>query len=290
MKMTGLKAAKICYVPTDKHHRMDVHALRELVKTDLKNGLKPFMVVGTAGTVNSGAIDPLDAIADVAQEFDLWFHVDAAYGGCFLLVDDLKCKFKGIERSDSTVIDPHKGFFLQFGIGTFLVKNVEAAYRSQSLQSTVNYFQDSIKSYEDISPSDISPELTKHFRGLRMWMSLHLLGLNSFKAALEEKVWLCRYFYTKVQNLGFEVGPYPDLSIMIYRYLPESGDATVLNEKIMEYVRNDGRVFLTSTTINGVYWIRLSVLSFRTHLKEIELCLDIMQSAISSLTKQKSCL
>jgi len=172
----------------------------------------------------------------------------------------------------------------------FLVKNVEATYRALRIKYPTNYLQDYSKFVEDIDPSDVSPELSKHFRGLRLWMSLHLLGLNPFKAALEEKVWLCRYFYTKVQKLGFEVGPYPDLSIAIYRYVPESGDVVAFNEKIMEYVRNDGRVFLSSTTINGVYWIRLAVLSFRTHLKEIELCLDILQSAVSAVNQQKSSL
>lgn len=285
LRIAGLAEAQLRYVPMDEYFRMDAAALRQMVKSDLQNGLKPFLVVASAGTTDTGALDPLDAIADVAQEFDLWYHVDAAYGGFFIMVDEFKSKFKGIERSDSVAIDPHKGLFLPFGIGVILVKNIEAVF--QSHHYVANYMQDALKIAEELSPADLSPELTKHFRGLRLWMPLHLLGLNSFKAALEEKIWLCRYFYEKIQALGFVVGPYPDLSIAIYRYVPEAFDVNAFNEKLVEYVQRDGRVFLTSTTIDGVFWIRLAVLSFRTHLREIELCLEILKNGVAYLQTQQ---
>jgi glutamate/tyrosine decarboxylase-like PLP-dependent enzyme len=145
--------------------------------------------------------------------------------------------------------------------------------------------QDTLKIAEELSPADLSPELTKHFRGLRMWLPLHLFGLRPFKAALEEKIWLCRYFYEKIQTLGFEVGPYPDLSIMIYRYVPKSGDANLFNEKLVEYVQRDGRVFLSSTLIDNVFWIRLAVLSFRTHLRELDLCLEVLKAGVQQTSE-----
>lgn len=278
IRIAGMQEAQLRYVPMDAHFRMDAAVLRQMVIADVQRGLKPLLVVGSAGTTDTGAVDPLDEIADVAQEFDIWYHVDAAYGGFFVLVEEFKSKFKGIERSDSLAIDPHKGLFLPFGIGAFLVKNVEATYQSQHYQA--NYMQDTLKIAEELSPADLSPELTKHFRGLRMWLPLHLLGLRPFKAALEEKIWLCRYFYEKIQTLGFEVGPYPDLSIMIYRYVPERGDANLFNEKLVEYVQRDGRVFLSSTLIDNVFWIRLAVLSFRTHLREIDLCVEVLKVGV----------
>lgn len=281
LRLAGLREARIHYVPMDDHFRMDASVLREMVSADLQKNLKPFLVVASAGTTDTGALDPLNAIADVAQEFDLWFHVDAAYGGFFMLVDAFKPAFKGIERSDSVAIDPHKGLFLPYGIGAILVKNVEAAFNAHNY--VASYMQDALKLAEELSPADLSPELTKHFRGLRMWMPLHLLGLEPFKAALEEKIWLCRYFYEKIQELGFKVGPYPDLSIMIYRYIPEHGDANIFNEKLIEYVQQDGRVFLSSTMINGVFWIRLAVLCFRSHLREVDLCLEILAEGVQHL-------
>ncbi len=289
LRIAGLREARIHYVPMDAHFRMDAVALRNMVETDRQNGWKPFLVVASAGTTDTGAMDPLDAIADVAEAFDLWFHVDAAYGGFFLLVDQLRPLFKGIERSDSLAIDPHKGLFLPYGIGAILIKNVEATF--QSHHYVANYMQDALKLAEELSPADLSPELTKHFRGLRMWMPLHLLGLKPFKAALEEKMWLCRYFYERVQKLGFEVGPYPDLSIMIYRYVPEEEDANIFNEQLVEYVQRDGRVFLSSTKMDGVFWIRLAVLCFRSHLREVDLCLEILKAGVQYLqekTKSKT--
>ncbi|MBK7871197.1 MAG: aminotransferase class V-fold PLP-dependent enzyme [Saprospiraceae bacterium] len=284
LRIAGLREAQIHYVPMDAHFRMDAKALEAMVKVDLQNGLKPFLIVASAGTTDTGAIDPLNEIADIAEKYGLWFHVDAAYGGFFLLVDDLKHKFKGIERSDSLAIDPHKGLFLPYGIGAILVKNVEATF--QSHHYVANYMQDALKLADELSPADLSPELTKHFRGLRMWLPLHLLGLKPFKAALEEKIWLCRYFYEKVQELGFEVGPYPDLSIMIYRYVPKDNDSNEFNEKLVEYVQHDGRVFLSSTMIDGIFWIRLAVLCFRSHLREVDLCLEILKDGITHLQKQ----
>ncbi len=284
LRIAGLAEAQLRYVSMDAHFRMDVRALREMIRQDIINGLKPFLVVASAGTTDAGALDPLNEIADVAQEYDMWYHVDAAYGGFFILTDEVKSRFKGIERSDSLAIDPHKGLFLPFGIGVILVKNIESVFTSHHY--VANYMQDALKIAEELSPADLSPELTKHFRGLRLWMPLHLFGLQPFKAALEEKIWLCRYFYEKIQELGFEVGPYPDLSIAIYRFVPEASDANVFNEKLVGYVQQDGRVFLTSTKIDGVFWIRLAVLSFRTHLREIALCLNILKAGVKEIKLQ----
>ena len=283
LRLAGLGAARLRYVPMDSGYRMDVAILWEMITRDKAEGLHPFLVIGSAGTTDTGAIDPLHDIADIAQEYGLWFHVDAAYGGFFMLIDDLRHKFRGIGRSDSLAIDPHKGLFLSYGIGAVLVRDVEAQFRSHHYQA--NYMQDALPDEIGFSPADLSPELTKHWRGLRMWLPLQLLGITPFRAALEEKVLLCRYFYEQIRNQGFETGPTPELSIMIFRYLPASGDANTFNEALVDYVRNDGRVFLSSTTLEGTYWIRLAVLSFRSHLREVDLCLEILAKGVEELWK-----
>lgn len=275
IRIAGLGEAVIRYIPMDAGFRMNAVALEEQVLADKAQGLRPFLVVGSAGTTDTGAVDPLDAIAAVAENHGLWFHIDAAYGGAFLLLDDFKPQFKGIERADSVVVDPHKGFFLAYGLGAVLVRDVQTLYRSQYYQA--NYMQDALAGHDEWSPADLSPELTRHFRGLRFWLSLQLLGLRPFRAALEEKIWLCRYFYEKIEGLGFETGPYPELSIMIFRYIPPQGDANDFNARLVAAVQQDGKVFLSSTTIDGVYWIRLAVLSFRTHVGEIDYCLNILK-------------
>lgn len=280
LRIAGLKDAQIRYIPVDEQFRMNSEKLEAQLTADVSNHFIPFLIVGSAGTTNTGAIDPLEPIAQLAQEFGAWFHVDAAYGGFFMLIDALKDKFKGIEQSDSVTIDPHKGLFLSYGSGAVLIKNVEAQY--QSHYYSANYMQDAHQGQPVWSPADLSPELTKHFRGLRMWLPLQLLGIRTFRAALEEKIALCQFFYQEVQHFGFQVGPYPELSILIFRYPATHEDANAYNQALMQYIREDGKFFLSSTTIDGVFWMRLAVLSFRTHLKEIQTLLKLLQSYVSS--------
>jgi glutamate/tyrosine decarboxylase-like PLP-dependent enzyme len=275
-------------VPMDGHYRMDVGELGKMVVQDVAAGLNPFLVVASAGTTDTGAMDPLEKIGGICQKHDLWFHVDAAYGGFFMLADvenpdgsTIKDTFKGIELSDSLAIDPHKGLFLAYGVGAVLIKNVKAQMTSHYYRA--NYMQDADITSDELNPADLSPELTKHWRGLRMWLPLQLYGLKPFKAALEEKIWLCRYFYEEIQKLGFKVGPFPDLSVCIYRFMPESGDANEFNLRLVEHVQRDGRIFISSTSINGEVWLRLAVLSFRTHLREIDILLEVFKEGIDSL-------
>ncbi len=135
---------------------------------------------------------------------------------------------------------------------------------------------------QELSPADLSPEMTKHFRGLRLWLPLRLYGLAPFVANLDEKILLCRYFYHKVQAMGLETGPYPDTSICIFRFAPPGEDANEATRALLDRVVDDGRVFLSSTTLEGQFWIRLAVLSFRTHLSTIKICLEVLQNALNS--------
>ena len=280
LRIAGLKDTQIRYIPVDEQFRMRTDVLQVQLAEDVKNDFIPFLIVGSAGTTNTGAIDPLEPMAMLARQYRAWFHVDAAYGGFFMISDNLKDKFKGIEQSDSVTIDPHKGLFLSYGLGAVLVKNVEAQY--QSHYYSANYMQDAHQGQPVWSPADLSPELTKHFRGLRMWLPLQLLGIRTFRAALEEKIALCQFFYHEVQHIGFQVGPFPELSIMIFRY-PAIEEANAFNQALMQHIREDGKFFLSSTTIDGVFWMRLAVLSFRTHLNEIQTLLQMLQSYVSSI-------
>ena len=285
IRIGGMAEALVREVPMDERFRMDANALADMVQADKQAGLYPFLVVASAGTTDTGSVDPLDRIADICEAHKLWFHVDAAYGGFFLLADVeypdggcVKDAFKGIERSDSVAIDPHKGLFLPYGVGAVLVKDLKAQMATHFYRA--NYMQDANNSADEYNPADLSPELTKHWRGLRMWLPLQLYGLKPFKAALEQKIWLCRHFYEEVQKIGFEVGPYPELSVCIYRFVPVDGtDANAFNLELVKKVQEDGRVFISSTTIDGVVWLRLAVLCFRTSLREIDILLDVLKQA-----------
>lgn len=275
VRIAGMGESTLREVPLDERFRMRPKALREMVLEDLKNGLKPFLVVASLGSTDTGAVDPMDQIADITEEFDLWFQIDAAYGGFFVLIEELKNKFQGVSRSDSFIIDPHKGMFLPYGIGVVIVKDTAQLNKSHHYQA--NYMQDAHENARELSPADLSPELTKHFRGLRMWLPMQLFGLEPFRAALSEKLLLAKYFYTRIQELNFEVGPIPELTVVIYRYSSEHVDDNAFNKALTQAVRNDGRLFISSTMIGSVYWIRLAVLCFRTHLREIDMLLDILK-------------
>ncbi|WP_436515733.1 pyridoxal phosphate-dependent decarboxylase family protein [Ekhidna sp. To15] len=282
LRIAGLGEAQLRYLSVDSEFRLDIASLEETIETDKSKGLIPFFLNASLGTTNTGTIDPIEAMSKIAERYGLWFHVDAAYGGFFRMLPEIKERSKGIEKADSVTLDPHKSLFLPFGTGAVLIKNLKALY--QAHRYTADYLQDLVDSDSEVNAADVSPELTKHFRGLRMWLPLKLFGLKPFRAALEEKMLLAQYFRAELNKVeGFEVGPVPDLSIAIFRYVPESGEANSLNEKLIKAIQDDGRIFLSSTTIHGIFWIRIAVVVFRTHKSKVDLLLKIVKEKVKEL-------
>jgi glutamate/tyrosine decarboxylase-like PLP-dependent enzyme len=285
IRIAGLKECVVRYVSMDERYRMNPDSLEQNIVLDKKAGLHPWLVIASAGTTDVGAVDPMVVIGEIAKKHQLWFHVDGAYGGFFILCDEGKKVLKGMEDSDSLVMDPHKGLFLPYGTGAVLVKDEKSIFDAHYYLA--NYMQDALRSGDELSPADLSPELTKHFRGLRMWLPMKLFGLAPFRACLEEKILLTRYFYEQLKRTdGFEVGPYPELSVAIFRYLPRKGDVKAFNERLVEEIRREGRVFLSSSQVGGKYTIRLAALAFRTHLDTIDLTLKILKEKVELIESQ----
>ncbi len=283
--IAGMSDTIVRKIPMDEQFRMKTDSLEYHIASDLDDGLNPFLIIASCGTTDVGAVDPLLEIGEIAEKYNLWYHVDAAYGGFFLLSQEGKKMIKGIEKADSVIMDPHKGLFLPYGSGAVIIKDGDRLYRSQHY--TAPYMQDTFSSTEELSPADLSPELSRHFRGLRMWLPLQLFGLAPFRAALEEKIWLSRYFYEKVQNIeGVETGPQPQLSVMFFRFVPSVGDANDFNKRLISKIQEDGRIFMSSTNIQGNFYIRMAVVGFRTHLREIDLALDIIRNKISEIKEE----
>jgi aromatic-L-amino-acid/L-tryptophan decarboxylase len=284
IKVAGLDDCIVREVSIDNRYKMIPWELEKAIQTDRKNGLNPFLVITSAGTTDTGSIDPLSDISDLCDKYQLWHHIDAAYGGFFILSDIVKDSLRGIERSNSLVMDPHKGLFVPYGSGSVLVRDKEKLLKSH--YHTANYMQDADSRQEDISPADLSPEMSRHFRALRLWIPLKLAGLDSFKAALNEKILLARYFYEKIQEIdGFEVGAYPELSVVTYRYIPKKGNAEEFNSKLISEILKDRRVILSSTILDGKFTLRLAVLHFRTHLDTIDLALNILKEKVEEIKK-----
>ncbi|PYQ62234.1 MAG: amino acid decarboxylase [Acidobacteria bacterium] len=292
LHIAGLGEVQVRRIPIDERFRMIPEALEAAIAADRAQGLKPWLIAATAGTTDTGAVDPLDAIATIAERERCWLHVDAAYGGFFLLTEHGRSLLKGIERSDSAVLDPHKSLFLPWGSGIVLVRDAtrlaathgaSGHYLQDTLQDTL---RDTLREPGEISPADVSPELTKPFRALRMWLPLVLLGTKPFQAALDEKLLLARYFHREVQGLGFEVGPPPDLSIATFRWAPPGVSrerANRLNQEIVDALRRDGRIFLSSTLLDGRFTLRMAALAFRTHRRTIDLALRLLREQVANL-------
>jgi aromatic-L-amino-acid decarboxylase len=275
LRVAGLASCVQRAVRVDERYRMDPAALDQAIAADRRAGLAPWLVVASAGTTNTGSVDPLAEIADVAASNGLWFHVDGAYGALFALCPEGRAVLEGMERSDSVVLDPHKTLFLPYGSGAVLVRDRAKLYAA--FNAHADYLQDILESDEELSSADLSPELTRHFRGLRLWLPLKLLGVAPFRAALSEKIHLARYFHEQIGRIdGFEVGPYPDLSVVIYRYLPGRGDPDAFNQRLMNAIQNDGRVFVSSTRVDGAFVLRAAILCFRTHLDDVNEALDVL--------------
>ena len=268
LRIIGLEDVVINYLELDATSKIQVDDLKKKIEKDKEEGRQPFLIVASAGTTDTGAIDPLEDIGNVARENNMWYHIDGAYGGFFVLVDSKKEAFKGIEQADSIVVDPHKGLFLPYGLGAVLVKDKEAVYHSHVYRA--NYMQDAVAKESPVHPADVSPELTKHFRSLRLWLPLQLHGLEPFVACLEEKILLTHYFRKRLQEIGFELGPEPDLSVSYFWYPSNDIDENEFNKKLIKEIHNDGEVFLSSTVINGKFVIRMALLSFRTKITTID--------------------
>jgi len=284
LRVAGMKECVKRYIPLDQHYRMRAEGLEEAIQKDKNEGFNPWLIVATGGTTDTGAVDPLDSIADIATANQLWLHVDGAYGAAFSLCELGKKKLKGIDRSDSMIVNPHKGLFIPLGSGAVLVKEGRKLFAAHRGGASYLQDRDVLANPDEIDPADLSIELSRPFRGLRLWLPLKIFGVAPFRAALEEKLLLARYFYNEMQGVeSFELGPPPDLSIVTFRYHPRRGDSDTFNRELVNTVQKDGRIFISSTMLDGRFTLRLAVLGFRTHIDTIDLAMHILQEKANEI-------
>lgn len=264
-------------VATDDSLRMDLRALEQALEQDRRDGIRPWLVIASAGTVDTGAIDPLPEIAELCRRYGAWLHVDGAYGGLFALCEEGRAKLAGIEQADSIALDPHKTLFLPYGSGAALVR--DRRHLLDSFSATGAYIQPLGESEVGPSPADLSPELTRHFRALRLWLPLQMAGIAAFRAAQAEKLALARYFHARLAEMdGFDPGPEPQLSVVAFRY----GDDDGFNERLIKHLQNEGRVMLSGTRIDGRFLIRCAILSFRTHVEHVDQAVNAIVAGVAA--------
>lgn len=259
-------------IAVDSRFRLSLPDLKRQIADDKAKGLKPWIVFASAGTVNSGAVDPLDDLAAAAHAEKMWLHVDAAYGGFFVLCDPKRELLAPMSKADSIVLDPHKGLFLPYGCGAVLVRDGGLLRKSLVFRSD---YLPSPDSEIAPSPTDYSPELTRHFRALRLWLSLKVHGLNRLRAALNEKLILAQLAYRMLEDVPqIELGPPPELSCVAFRVKGSEEKTAALHAEILAR----GRVFLSPTRLNGEQYLRICVLCFRTHRSDVEEIIEEVRS------------
>lgn len=275
-RIAGIRGDHVRVCPTGDGLRMDPEAVRVAIKQDLADGLQPIAVVAAAGTTNAGAIDPLPALADLAAQCGVWFHVDAAYGGFFRLTQRGRARLAGIERADSITLDPHKSLFLPFGTGALIVRDRDDLTRA--FGEDADYLRDQHDPVADELPDlgSLTPELTRPWRGLRLWLPLHLHGVDAFRVALDEALDLAAQACTDLRDdPSIELVGSPDLSIVTFR--GPGGDRE--QDALLAAVNADGHVRLSSTVIDGRVVLRLAVLSHRTTAAEVDLAVARIRAA-----------
>lgn len=284
-RLAGFPADAVRVVPTDPRFRMRLDRLQDAVHADRAAGRAPFLVVGSGGTTNTGAVDDLRALADVARRNGLWLHVDAAYGGFFALTARGRRALAGLERADSITLDPHKGMFLPYGTGALLVRDAATLRRSHATEGA--YLPTMQDAAEFVDYCQLSPELSRPFRGLRLWLPLQLLGVAAFREALDEKLDLARAAADGLRAVpGIEIVAEPELSTVAFRAVwPALGaaDTDARNRALLDAVNRRRRVYLTGTTVHGGFVLRICVLSFRTHRHRIDQALADVREALADV-------
>jgi glutamate/tyrosine decarboxylase-like PLP-dependent enzyme len=268
--LLGIGWRQLRKIPTDARYRIRVDLLKQAIVEDRRAGRKPAIVVGNAGTVNTGAIDPLDELADLCATEGLWFHVDGAYGAMATISPRLKPLFKGLERADSVAADPHKWLYVPYEAGATLVR--EPGRMAAAFQRPAPYLVHDPDSpvRGPVSFNERGPELSRGFKALKVWMGLKHHGVSGYAAAVEHDVAMARSLADALSARGdFELMAPPVLSIVGFRYRP-SGRALaeteldLLNRRIVNRLVGSGAFFLAPTLLKGRTAMRVAIVNFRT--------------------------
>ena len=290
--ITGFRADQVVTVPSDEGHRMDLGALETRLAEQRALGRRPFLVVANAGSTDTGAVDDLAGLADIAAREALWLHVDGAYGGFFCLTERGRAALAGIERADSVVLDPHKSFFLPYGTGALLVRDGEALRRAHHTRAHyMPAFQDEDEDWQRLDFCEHGPELSRGYRGLGVWLPVTLHGLATFRASLDEKLDLARRAAEGIAAIpGLRVVSPPTLSVLAFRFEPEGLDdeaADHATQDLLDRVLARGRVWLTTTRLLGRLVIRVAVLNFRTHQDRVDEMLETLREEARALIESE---
>ena len=300
----GLGKQQVRLVPSDDRFRLDVSELVKAIEKDRQDGLRPFCVIASAGTAATGAIDPLREIASIARYYDLWFHIDGAYGAPAAMVSDQRENFSGLELADSLSLDPHKWLYTPVDCGCLLLHDPAAARKAFVTEA------DYIKVHEEGETEsfafwDHGIELSRRFRALKVWLTIKYYGARRIAAAIRDDIAMAQYLAERVEAAPeFELLAPVELSICCFRYVPvryrsRADDATdteqqatinaelnQLNERIMHAVQRGGNAYLSNAMLHGKFGLRACIINFRTSRKDIDITLEVVQEAAREIDRK----
>lgn len=278
----GLGTASIRWIPADARQRMDLAALERTIREDRERGEKPFLVVGTAGSVGTGAVDPLPEIAALCREQKLWFHVDGAYGGIAAQVPEAPADLRGLAAADSVAVDPHKWLYAPLEAGCALVRNPRALLDAFSYHPPYYNF-----SVEAINYFDFGPQNSRGFRALKVWLALRQAGRAAYLQMIADDMRLARHLHAILAaHPDFEVLT-QNLSITTFRYVPEdlrpligteAGESELnrINQELLNRLEDSGEIFFSNAIVNGKFALRACIVNFRTTMRDIEAIPEIV--------------
>jgi glutamate/tyrosine decarboxylase-like PLP-dependent enzyme len=284
IELLGIGHARLRRVAVDSAWRLDVGSLERLVVADRSAGLMPACVAASAGTVNTGAIDPLADIADLCEREALWLHVDAAYGGPAAMVPELAPLYDGLARADSIAIDPHKWMYVPVECGCALVRDRGAMRDAFSLVPP--YLRD-----DAALPwfAEFGIQQSRGFRALKLWTALRQIGIDGYRRSIARDIAHARSLQRRLHDArDFEVVSAGPLSITCFRYLPErlSGrhdEIDRVNRALLDRVQREGRVFLTGTELHGRFVLRACIVNFRTREADLDALIAALREAGEAL-------
>jgi aromatic-L-amino-acid decarboxylase len=289
--MLGLGIDAVRKIPVDDRYRIRTDLLRDAIRGDRAAGFQPIAVVASAGTVATGAVDPLEEIADLCAEEGLWFHIDAAYGGPAVLADDLRPQFAGIDRADTIAFDPHKWLYTPHSGGCVLVRDSADLVISFAALATYVY-EDKERSGHGIDLGMMGPQFSRGFQAFKIWVSLLAHGRKAFARRISHDAELARYMGAQVQERPeFELATPVSLSICCFRFVPPGLEQSPdredylnrLNQRLMTKIQLDGRAFCSNALLEGRFVLRACIVNFRTEAEDVDALLDTAAELGASL-------
>jgi glutamate/tyrosine decarboxylase-like PLP-dependent enzyme len=271
----GLGTESIRWIKTDKNQKLDISTLKNTIDEDIRKGNHPFLVVGTAGSVSTGVIDPLDRIANICNEYNLWFHIDGAYGGFAAAVPELENDFVGLEKADSIAIDPHKWLYTPLEAGCTLVKDPSHLTDAFSYHPAYYNFEQSAVNYVDYGIQN-----SRGFKALKVWLQLKQMGRKGYQQLIREDILLAKYAYDLFNSSEVIETFTNHLSITTFRYVPidlidKKDDPETrnylneLNQIILNTIENSGKFYVSNALINEIFLLRMCIVNFRTNIEDI---------------------